>query len=367
MEFIGLSPAGLNGIPAEDPAKDEAARAVRRARHGPRPARRPAVAASSPGRPSRTGSPRVAATGGSTNGVLHLLGDRPRVRHPARHRRVRRRSPTGRRSSPTCSRAGGSPRPTCTTPAASRWSCASCSSGACSTVTRPTVDGRTIAQIAAAAVETPGQEVVVPIERPLKPTGGLAILRGSLAPGRLRREARRARTARASRSGPGLRLGDGLLRGRPGPADQAGRRRRDPLRGPGRRSRDAGDAERHRGARRRGPRRLGRAAHRRPVLRRHARADDRPRRAGGGARRPDRARRGGRRDRHRRRPQGARPRRRRDEVARRRRARWTRAAAALRGRRHGEVRGPRQLGLARARSRPGPAMRANLPATGSGR
>jgi dihydroxy-acid dehydratase len=45
-----------------------------------------------------------------------------------------------------------------------------------------TVDGQTIGQIAAAAVETPGQEVVVPIERPLKPTGGLAILRGTLAP-----------------------------------------------------------------------------------------------------------------------------------------------------------------------------------------
>jgi len=46
----------------------------------------------------------------------------------------------------------------------------------------PTVDGRTLAEIAADAVATDGQEVVVPIERPLKPTGGLAILRGSLAP-----------------------------------------------------------------------------------------------------------------------------------------------------------------------------------------
>jgi dihydroxy-acid dehydratase len=46
----------------------------------------------------------------------------------------------------------------------------------------PTVDGRSLAQVAAAAVETPGQKVVLPIETPLKPTGGLAILRGSLAP-----------------------------------------------------------------------------------------------------------------------------------------------------------------------------------------
>ena len=43
------------------------------------------------------------------------------------------------------------------------------------------VDGRTLAEIAAAAQETPGQEVVVPIDRPLKETGGLAVLRGNLA------------------------------------------------------------------------------------------------------------------------------------------------------------------------------------------
>jgi dihydroxy-acid dehydratase len=46
----------------------------------------------------------------------------------------------------------------------------------------PNVDGRSLAQVATAVVETPGQEVVVPIETPLKPTGGLAILRGNLAP-----------------------------------------------------------------------------------------------------------------------------------------------------------------------------------------
>ncbi len=47
---------------------------------------------------------------------------------------------------------------------------------------QPTVDGRTIARIAADAVETDGQKVVLPIETPLKPTGGLAILHGTLAP-----------------------------------------------------------------------------------------------------------------------------------------------------------------------------------------
>jgi dihydroxy-acid dehydratase len=45
-----------------------------------------------------------------------------------------------------------------------------------------TVDGRTLSRIAADARETEGQKVVLPIEAPLKETGGLAILRGSLAP-----------------------------------------------------------------------------------------------------------------------------------------------------------------------------------------
>jgi dihydroxy-acid dehydratase len=45
-----------------------------------------------------------------------------------------------------------------------------------------TVTGRTLAEEAAAARETPGQEVVRKIDAPLKPTGGLVILKGNLAP-----------------------------------------------------------------------------------------------------------------------------------------------------------------------------------------
>jgi dihydroxy-acid dehydratase len=45
-----------------------------------------------------------------------------------------------------------------------------------------TVTGKTIGEEADAAVETPGQEVVRPLSHPLKPTGGLVILRGNLAP-----------------------------------------------------------------------------------------------------------------------------------------------------------------------------------------
>jgi dihydroxy-acid dehydratase len=46
----------------------------------------------------------------------------------------------------------------------------------------PTVDGRTIAEIAADARPADGQRVVLPIENPVKPTGGLTILHGTLAP-----------------------------------------------------------------------------------------------------------------------------------------------------------------------------------------
>jgi dihydroxy-acid dehydratase len=45
-----------------------------------------------------------------------------------------------------------------------------------------TVTGRTVGELAREAVETPGQEVVRPLDDPIKPTGGLAILRGNLAP-----------------------------------------------------------------------------------------------------------------------------------------------------------------------------------------
>jgi dihydroxy-acid dehydratase len=45
-----------------------------------------------------------------------------------------------------------------------------------------TVTGQTIGAVAESAIEAPGQEVVLPLDAPLKPEGGLAILRGNLAP-----------------------------------------------------------------------------------------------------------------------------------------------------------------------------------------
>jgi dihydroxy-acid dehydratase len=180
LEFIGLSPAGLNGIPAEDPKKDEAAhRSGELVMDLVRRDIRPSSIVTR--RSIDNGIASVAGTGGSTNGVLHLLAIAHEFGIPLeidqfgvvadRTPIVADMKPGGRYSASEMYDAGG-----------------------VGLVMRellkrdlldgdaPTVDGRTIAEIAAAAVETPGQDVVVPIERPIKSTGGLAILRGSLAP-----------------------------------------------------------------------------------------------------------------------------------------------------------------------------------------
>ena len=151
-----------------------------------------------------------------------------------------------------------------------------------------TVTGQTIGEVAAAATEAPGQEVVRPLDDPLKAEGGLAILKGNLAPeGAVVKLAGTERTP-ADRARPRLRVRGGMLPRGQGAADQPRRHRRHPQRGPGRRARHARDAPGHRGDRRRGPRRERRDGHRRPLLRRDPRPDDRPRRARGGQGRPDR-------------------------------------------------------------------------------
>jgi dihydroxy-acid dehydratase len=180
MEFIGLSPAGLNGIPAEDPAKDAAARrcgeiVMDLVSRDVRPS------AFLDRRALENGIASVAATGGSTNGVLHLLALAREAAIPLEiddFSRIADRTPIVADMKP-----GG------------RYSASEMhDAGGVALVMRellkrdllhgdaPTVDGRTIAEIAAAAVETPGQRVVLPIEAPLKASGGLTILRGTLAP-----------------------------------------------------------------------------------------------------------------------------------------------------------------------------------------
>jgi dihydroxy-acid dehydratase len=180
LESLGLSPAGLNEIPAEDPAKDDAARragemVMRLVRDDVRPSsfvtRRSidnAIAA-------------VAATGGSTNAVLHLLAIAHEYGIPLaidefgaiadRTPIIADLQPGGRYTATHLYEAGGLALVFRELLAASKID-----------GSVPNVDGRTTADIAAAAVATEGQDVVVPFDRPIKPTGGLAILRGSLAP-----------------------------------------------------------------------------------------------------------------------------------------------------------------------------------------
>jgi dihydroxy-acid dehydratase len=180
MEFLGLSPAGLNAIPAEDPDKDAAARqagelAMTLVRHDIRPSSIVTKAA------IENAIAAIAATGGSTNGVLHLLALAHELHLPltidefdaisSRTPIVADLTPGGRYTAADLYDAGG-----------------------IALVMREllkrdlvhgdekNVDGRTMAKIAGAAQETPGQQVIRSIDDPLKPTGGLAILHGSLAP-----------------------------------------------------------------------------------------------------------------------------------------------------------------------------------------
>ena len=180
LEFLGISPAGLNDIPATDPAKRDAAYeagkiAMRLVRDDVRPSHVMTRAA------LENAAAAVAATGGSTNGVLHLLAlaheldidltidefDTIAARTPV----VADIKPGGRFVATDLHAAGG------VALVARELLKAGLVHG-----DAPNVDGRSLAEVATAVVETPGQEVVVSIDTPLKPTGGLAILRGNLAP-----------------------------------------------------------------------------------------------------------------------------------------------------------------------------------------
>ncbi|MFI5293065.1 MAG: dihydroxy-acid dehydratase, partial [Candidatus Limnocylindrales bacterium] len=181
LEFMGLSPAGLNGIPAEDPLKDDAAERTGEivmdlVRHD----RRPSQIVDR--RSIENGIASISATGGSTNGVLHVLAIAREFGIPLtidEFGRIADRTPIvadmmpgGRYAASDLYDAGGVGlvmRELLKRPGLLHGDAA-------------TVDGRTLAEVAAAVQETDGQRVVRPLETPVKSTGGLTILRGSLAP-----------------------------------------------------------------------------------------------------------------------------------------------------------------------------------------
>jgi dihydroxy-acid dehydratase len=180
MEVIGLSPVGFNSIPQTDPAKAVAARGIGKLAMEVLDADR---------RPSQILTRRafdnaiaaVAASGGSTNAVLHLLAMARTVGVELDIDdidRISRRTPLlcdlkpgGRFAAVELHKAGG-----------------------IAVLTRRlieggfidgdalTVTGRSLGEECESVRETAGQEVVVPLDQPLRDEGGLVILRGNLAP-----------------------------------------------------------------------------------------------------------------------------------------------------------------------------------------
>ncbi len=180
FEFLGISPMGRNGVPAMDGRKDDVAfecgkmvmelvkQDLRPRRLITRKSLENAIAA-------------VATTGGSTNAVLHLLAiaresgiklsiddfDRINRKVPL----LADLKPGGRFAAADLYAAGG------TTLVAKRLLDAGFLHGE-----QPTVTGRTIGEEASEAREASGQQVLRPLSHPIKPTGGLVILKGNLAP-----------------------------------------------------------------------------------------------------------------------------------------------------------------------------------------
>ena len=180
MEFIGISPMGSATVGATDDRKGSVAEQagalvmdVLREGRLPRDLiTRDAL---------ENGIICAAATGGSTNVVLHLLALAAEAGVPLDIDDFDRISeatpligdlrPGGRYVALDMDRAGGTPL------LAKRLLDAGKLHGDVMTVT-----GRTIAEEAAFAQEAPGQDVILPVDQALKPTGGLVILKGSLAP-----------------------------------------------------------------------------------------------------------------------------------------------------------------------------------------
>ncbi len=152
-----------------------------------------------------------------------------------------------------------------------------------------TATGRTMKQNLEKVKFNTDQKVVYPVSNPITPTGGVVGLKGHARARRRHREGGGPQEAAVPRPGARVQLrGRGVRGGRCRPI-QRRRRHRHSLRGPDRRPRHARDAVDDGGALRSGRRREGRAHHRRPLLRRHARLLHRPRRPGSGGRRPHRS------------------------------------------------------------------------------
>ncbi|HEX8854306.1 MAG TPA: dihydroxy-acid dehydratase [Thermoleophilaceae bacterium] len=180
FEMMGISPMGSNSVPAVDEHKGDVAE--RAGQLVLDLLERDVTARSLITRESLENAiASVAATGGSTNAVLHLLAvaheagvpldiddfDRIAWKTPL----LADLKPGGRFTAPDMHAAGGM-----------RVVANRLSEAGLLQEDAPTVSGKTIGEEADAANETEGQEVIRPLSNPIQPTGGFAILRGNLAP-----------------------------------------------------------------------------------------------------------------------------------------------------------------------------------------
>ncbi len=179
-EILGICPMGFADVPAMDAAKDDVARKagelilhmiendIRPSQIVTRQALENAIAS-------------VAATGGSTNGVLHHLAYAREAGIPftiddieaiSKHTPlIADLKPTGKYTAVDVHKAGGI-----------RLIAQRLLEGGYIEGSSPTVTGRTLAEEASQAVETPGQQVIRPLSNPISANGGLHILKGNLCP-----------------------------------------------------------------------------------------------------------------------------------------------------------------------------------------
>jgi dihydroxy-acid dehydratase len=180
FEVMGISPVGLSDVPATDPAKAEVgAKAGRMVLDVLARGQRPSDIITRESLENAIAA--IACSGGSTNGVLHLLAiakemgvelsiddfDRISERTPL----LCDLKPGGEYVATDLYEAGGVPVVLKRLKEAGLLHAGG-----------PTVTGKTVGEHADAAAETEGQRVIRPLSDPIKPTGGLAILRGNLAP-----------------------------------------------------------------------------------------------------------------------------------------------------------------------------------------
>ncbi len=179
-EILGIAPIQLSGVPATSPHKHEASR---QAGHilmkAVRDNRRPSDIITRASIENAIAS--VAASGGSTNAVLHFLAIAREMGIPLtiddfdqisdRTPFICDLSPAGKYVASDYQAAGGS-----------RLLALRMLDAGLLNSDALTISGKTIGEEAQEAVETPGQPVIGHFENPIKPHGGLVILKGNLSP-----------------------------------------------------------------------------------------------------------------------------------------------------------------------------------------